>query len=222
MLGVPVLFSLGSPMAGIGSPPLGWLLIGIGTLWGAWALWTSDLVRVWRKRRKRGKRTENERPHERPQDLEVPPGATQQRFKLYEAACLLANVEPAWPLPNQLSLDRLDFLVDAVRVHDPYVKHVELRVVIPSYAMRPLDLTNFALRQHTYISQLRIRDAQQIARLRDVKLGITCKELDREALHNVAVDRKVLREYLESKSRPVPEFLHESHDRPDSDSERED
>ena len=208
MLGVPVLFSLGSPMAGIGSPPLGWLLIGIGTLWGAWALWTSDPVRVWRKRRKR---TDNERP----QDLEVPPGAPQQRFKLHEAACLLANVEPAWPLPNQLSSDKLDFLVDAVRVHDPDVKHVELRVVIPENAMRPLD-SSFALRQHTYISQLRIRDAQQIAHLRDVKSGITCKELDREALHNVEVDRKVLREYLESKSRPVPEFLHEIHDKSDS------
>ena len=163
------------------------------------------------ERRKRGKRTDNERP----QDLEVPPGAPQQRFKLHEAACLLANVEPAWPLPNQLSSDKLDFLVDAVRVHDPDVKHVELRVVIPENAMRPLD-SSFALRQHTYISQLRIRDAQQIAHLRDVKSGITCKELDREALHNVEVDRKVLREYLESKSRPVPEFLHEIHDKSDS------
>ena len=158
MLGVPVLFTLGSQMAGIGSPPLGWLLIGIGTLWGAWALWTSDPVRVCRKRRKRGKRTENERP----QDLEVPPGATQQRFKLYEAACLLANVEPAWLLPNQLSRDKLDFLVDAVRVHDPDVK----RVVIPSYVMRPLDLSNFALRQHTYISELRARDENPLCQQR--------------------------------------------------------
>ena len=93
-----------------------------------------------------------------------PPGATQQRFKLYEAACLLAHVEPAWPLPNQFSRDKSDFLVHAVRVHDPDVKYVELRVVIPSYAIRPLDLTNFALRQHTYISQLRIRDEQQVSR----------------------------------------------------------
>ena len=194
-------------MTGIESPLLGWLLIGVGTVWGAWAIWISAPVRVWRKRRKR---TENERP----QDLEVPPGAPQQRFKLYEAACLLANGEPAWLLPNQLSRDKLDFLVDAVRVHDPDVKHVELRVVIPEDAMRPLD-SSFALRQHTYISQLRIRDAQQIARLRDVKSGITCKELDREALRNVEVDRKVLREYLESKSRPVPEFLHERFDKAD-------
>ena len=72
--------------------------------------------------------------------------------------------------------------------------------------------------QHTYISQLRTRDAQQIAHLRDVKSGITCKELAREVLHNVEVDRKVLREYLESKSRPVPEFLHERFDKADSDS----
>ena len=195
-------------MTGIGSPLLGWLFIGIATLWGVWALWASDPVSVWRRRRKR---TDNERP----QALDVPPGAPQQRFKLYEAACLLAHVEPAWQLPNQLSRDKLDFLVDAVRVQDPDVKHVELRVMIPENAMRPLD-SSFALRQHTYISQLRIRDAQQIARLRDVKSGITCKELDREALHNVEVDRKVLREYLESKSRPVPEFLHEIHDKSDS------
>ena len=191
--------------------PLGdlrWLILSVliasPTLW----LYRSELINFTKRKLKK-----------KPREIR---GAPQQRFKLYEAACLLANVEPAWQLPNQLSMDKLDFLIDAVRVHDPDVKHVDLRVVIPSYAMRPLDLTNFALRQHTYISQLRIRDAQQIARLRDVKLGITCKELDREALHNVAVDRKVLREYLESKSRPVPEFLHESHDRPDSDSERED
>ena len=52
--------------------------------------------------------------------------------------------------------------------------------------------------------------------------GTAIKELDREALRNVEVDRKVLREYLVSKSRPVSEFLHESHDRSDSDSERAD
>ena len=83
--------------------------------------------------------------------------------------------------------------------------------------MRPLD-SSFALRQHTYISQLRIRDAQQIARLRDLHSGTTTKELDREALRNVEVERKVLREYRVSKSMPVPEFLHERLDKADSDS----
>ena len=47
----------------------------------------------------------------------------------------------------------------------------------------------------------------------------TIKELDREALRNVEVDRKALREYLESESRPVPEFLHESYDKAHSERE---
>ena len=46
----------------------------------------------------------------------------------------------------------------------------------------------------------------------------TIKELDREALRNVEVERKVLREYRVSKSMPVPEFLHERFDKADSDS----
>ena len=45
VLGVSLLCGLGLPMTGIGSPLLGWLFIGIATLWGVWALWASDPVK---------------------------------------------------------------------------------------------------------------------------------------------------------------------------------
>ena len=189
------------------------VLLGVGVPFFIYAF-TPQKFRVWKSWTTNPKESETDRDSQeskKKESWEIR-GARKKRFKLYEAACLIVNTEPAWPLPNKLSMDELDVLVDAVRVHDPAVKHVELRIVIPDYAIRPLD-TSFPMRQHTYIETLRIKDEQQVSRYH---AGTPIEELDREAIRNVEVDRKVLREYLESKSRPVPGFLHEIHDKSDS------
>ena len=63
-----------------------------------------------------------------------------------------------------------------------------------------------------------VSDLLRAVQQRHLHSGTTTKELDREALRNVEVERKVLREYRVSKSMPVPEFLHERFDKADSDS----
>ena len=132
------------------------------------------------------------------------PGARKPIFKLYEAACLLHGIDPAWPLPGQLSIEELDHLIHAVIVSDPEVKTVDLRVVIPDKAIRPSDPSDIAGRQHMYITELRIGAKRNDSRFN--------KASDREALHNVEVERKALREYLKSQSRDIPYFLDERFD----------
>lgn len=46
--------------------------------------------------------------------LEIP-GSVQRQFKLYEAACLLVDEEPAWPIPTQRARDRYVFLVSEIK-----------------------------------------------------------------------------------------------------------
>ena len=43
------------------------------------------------------------------------PGARAKWFKLHEAACLLVEDEPSWPLPTQRSRDEYAVLCDAIR-----------------------------------------------------------------------------------------------------------
>ena len=42
-------------------------------------------------------------------------GARLPRFKLYEAACLLHDLDPVWPLTNQKAKEEYQFLVKAAK-----------------------------------------------------------------------------------------------------------
>ena len=117
---------------------------------------------------------------------------------------MLQGIEPAWPLTNQLAIDELDDLVNAVIVHDDKVEHVELRVVIPDKSIRPLDPSDIVGQQRYYILSLRLGGKPKDSRF--------SRETDRESLRNVKVERKDLRAYLKSQSGDIPEFLDERFD----------
>ena len=112
-------------------------------------------------------------------------GARLPRFKLYEAACLLHCLDPVWPLTNQKSKEEYQSLVIAA-------KEFRLRIVITDGGVRTIGEDEKG--QQTF--------------------HMAWKEADDgpEALRDIEVDRKALREYLESESRTVPEFLNERFD----------
>ena len=161
---------------------------------------TPEKFWVWIK----GSKTDRDSQESRQKEPWEIGGARQPCFKLYEAACLLQGIQPAWPLTNQLAIDELDDLVNAVIVHDDKVEYVELRVVIPDESIRPLDPSDIVGQQHYYILSLRLGGKPTDSRFN--------RETDRKSLRNVKVDRKALREYLESKSRDIPDFLDERFD----------
>ena len=125
------------------------------------------------------------------------PGARQDRFKLYQAACLLVGEEPEWPLTSQLSRDEYRSLVEAVEAF-------ELEIVIPDSS--PIEL---------------LKGSGNVTKaLQDFELGWRRGAEDQESIRNVEVMRLALRSYLSSISRPIPEFLDERFD-PDPPSEAE-
>ena len=131
-------------------------------------------------------------------------GAPKKRFKLYEAACLLREIDPVWPLTSQKTNDEYSSLVKAAH-------ECRIRIIPPAVGFRS--------------GSLDWKENQQIAlRGEEVTKSVEVKLLDGrtqytqrlQALRDIEVDRKALREYLESESRPVPEFLHERFDKADS------
>ena len=130
------------------------------------------------------------------------PGAPQQRFKLREAACLLAELRNTeqWPLTDQKAKDEYSSLVKAAH-------ECRIRIILPYVGFRS--------------GSLDWKENQQIAlRGEEVTKGVEVKLLDGrtqytqrlEALRDIEVDRKDLRAYLKSQSRAIPKFLDERFD----------
>ena len=132
--------------------PVRLLLVVAGLLGLTYPQW---LPKVISRKEKQTKTTKQ-------QPWEVP-GARQKHFKLYEAACLLAGEEPAWPLPSQMTRDE-------------------------------------------YLSLCSDVQSDKLGDDLAYSYGWLEGE-DGEEVYTLKIPRKVLRKYIKSMDRPVPEFL---------------
>ena len=98
---------------------------------------------------------------------------------------MLHDLDPVWPLTNQKAKEEYQSLVSAA-------KQFTLRIVIPEGGVRTIGEDEEG-QQAFHLAWKGIDDGP-------------------ETIHDIEVDRKALREYLESESRPVPEFLSERFD----------
>ena len=158
--------------------PLGdwrWLVVAVFLAAPAIFLYRNDIVAFLRKNKNKEKEA-----------WEVP-GAPQKRFKLIEAACLLANLENTeqWPLTNQRAKDEYQSLVRSA-------KEFRLRILVPDGGTRIIGNDERG-QQEFYLGWKGIDE------------GL-------EAIRSVEVERQSLRAYLRSESRPIPEFLDERFD----------
>ena len=90
-------------------------------IWGPLLLWIgivlARLHAVWRFRKLLKEKDQRQQKEESidsqpesPRKRREIPGAVQAEFKLYEAACLIAGYDPAWPLRNQKAKDEFTLL----------------------------------------------------------------------------------------------------------------
>ena len=127
-------------------------------------------------------------------------GARLPRFKLYEAACLLYDLDPLWPLINQKTKDEYASLIRAA-------KEYRLKI-IPLRNGFTTTVGDDKAKQHMAL----LGEVMNKGVWKTLPNGERQVTKPAEALRDIEVDRKALRGYLESESRPVPEFLREQFD----------
>ena len=106
------------PWFGLGSP--WWLVLAFLTLIVGWG---PEALAYVKRRSEKLTRTTSKPPPPSPNALSEPqsktpklqswevPGARTERFKIYEAACLLIGEEPSWPLPSAGAREEYNVLV---------------------------------------------------------------------------------------------------------------
>ena len=115
-------------------------------------------------------------------------GGRTQEFRLYEIACLLVGVYPKWPLPTELAKEEYNALLAAIeagKLDSPLVHENDTTL---SYD------AGFLNRD----------DVDKPDELDD--------EGDPIAVPGILIERRVIRRYLRSIGRPIPEFLEELFD----------
>ena len=120
------------------------------------------------------------------------PGARTNKFKLYEAACLLVDEEPQWPPPSMRSREEYDGLIKAVESD-------KLMYLTDDYEG----------------NQKPINELHDDSETRLTQIGIFIHLYENDGgdfFQTIEVDRKSLREYLQSQSSTIPGFLNEDFD----------
>ena len=171
-------------------PPAGDLIVAVLVLVSIAILYRTEILAAFKKRAREKK----------PLDMDIPPGAPQPRFKLYEAACLLHGLDPLWPLIDQKTKDEYASLIRAA-------KEYRLKI-IPLRNGFTTTVGDDKAKQHMAL----LGEVMNKGVWKTLPNGERQVTKPAEALRDIEVDRKALRGYLESESRPVPEFLNERFD----------
>ncbi len=116
------------------------------------------------------------------------PGARTQKLKLYELACWLVSDDPQWPLPTKRSEEEYNALLAAIeagKLDSPLVHENDTTL---SYDARFLNRD----------------DVDNPGKLDD--------NGDPIAVPGILIERRVIRRYLRSIGRTIPEFMEERFD----------
>ncbi len=134
----------------------------------------------------------NRRLRDRTKDAGKITGSRTVKFKLHEAACLLVDEEPQWPLPSMRSREEYDGLIKAVESDNL------------------MYLTN-----DNEGNQKPINELHDDSETRLILLGLLILQYEKDGedfFQTIEVDRKSLREYIQSQSSTIPGFLNEDPD----------